>query len=224
MPGYSVLIEQVIKSFGESERHSESLSVLKELFRNDINSPRKYEKITSIGQLLRILEVRDVLSENNIQPLKVIALELSNNRLLGRIQEYEQSHVPVQCMNYYGQLAAAGENNLNSPQRQPLQSVSSNLNTAMSEQKIKRIKQALVEDIGTFWKDLARSLNIKESKIEEINDDYNKVTMKAKCVLEFYLENKADPQTWFYDICEALEYCKRKDLSKKLKRISVMNL
>ncbi|CAG9785045.1 unnamed protein product [Diatraea saccharalis] len=218
---YSHLREQVIKSFSENERHGQLLSSLKELFREKINSPRRFEEITTIGQLLRILEIRDALSENNIQPLKDIVHRLpSNSRLLQRIIEYEQSHVPVEPINYY-----ASEHLPQQSHRAPVESfVTNNLNTTMSEKKVQRIKQTIIEDIGVFWKDFGRSLGIKENTIDEINEDYRKVPMKAKQVLEIYLETKADSKTWFYDICEALESSRRKDLCKKIKKISVMNI
>lgn len=217
---YSRLKEQVIRSFVNSENPNQILSILKELYRVNINSPRRYEQITTIGKLLRILEIRDVLSENNVGPLKEIALRIpNNNRVLQEIQDYEQSHVPVDYRNYFP-LA----NSQPSPQQQTINSLASNnTNTAMSENKKQRIMETIIDDIGTYWRDLARSLNIKEGDIDVINKN-KKVSLKAKCVMQLYMEKKADPQNWFFDLCEALEFSRRRDLAKKIKKISVMNI
>lgn len=100
---YTQLKQQLVFSVGTNERHSQLLSTLKELFRDDINSPRRYEKIMTIGQLLRVLEIRDVLSENNVSPLKEIARRIPNsNELMQRINEYELNHAPAELVNFYG--------------------------------------------------------------------------------------------------------------------------
>lgn len=101
---YKKLKDQVLLSTNNSERYSQLLSTLKEFFRDDINSPRRYEQITAIGQLLRILEIRDVLSADKVGPLKEVARRLPNSfDLLQKINAYESSHIQMpECFNYYG--------------------------------------------------------------------------------------------------------------------------
>lgn len=100
---YYQLKQQVLLKAGESDNHSQILVALKEYYRDEIDSPRRYEKINSLSQLIKILEIRDVLSEDNVMPLKEIILRLSNNKeLLGKISEYETTHISRGYINHYG--------------------------------------------------------------------------------------------------------------------------
>lgn len=103
---YTDLKKVVLSSIvGTNERYNRLLSTIKEKYRNHINSPRRYEQIGSIGELLRVLEIRDVLSVNNVEPLKEIANELENsNVLLEKINEYERNNVAPEFVNYYGKF------------------------------------------------------------------------------------------------------------------------
>lgn len=90
---------------GSSERNKDLLMTLKNLFKKDINSPRRFEQITTIGELLEVLETRDTLSEDNVKPLGVIAQKLPNNtELLKKIEDYECRHVPRKYVNFYGEF------------------------------------------------------------------------------------------------------------------------
>lgn len=101
---YDQLKQYVILSVGTNVRHSEILSSLKEFFRDTINSVRRFEQINSIGQLLKVLELRDLLSENNVECLKNIALKLPNSKdVLLKITDYESNHTPREYGNYYSE-------------------------------------------------------------------------------------------------------------------------
>lgn len=101
---YAQLKQYIIFSVGTNERHSEIISSMKEFFRDSINSVRKFEQINNINQLLKILEIRDVLSEDNVECLKNIAMKLPNsNDVLKKIADYEKEHVPREYTNYYGE-------------------------------------------------------------------------------------------------------------------------
>ncbi|XP_063833728.1 uncharacterized protein LOC135082893 [Ostrinia nubilalis] len=216
---YTQLKQQLVFYVGGSERHSQLLSTLKEHFRDDINSPRRYEKIVSIGQLLRVLEIRDVLSENNVGPLKEIARRIPNgNDLLQKINEYELNRVPTEFVNLY-----ASENIHSTPHRPAESFVTSNPNTAMSEAKKQRIIDTVIDNIGTYWRDLARSLDIKEKIIDKLNESNKPLHLRAKTIMDMY-QKIADSQNWFFELCDALETCRRRDLVKKLKKIATMNI
>lgn len=101
---YTQLKQQIVFNLGKSENHHHLLLKLKEFYKDDIDSERRFEQITTVGQLLKILEVRDVLSEDNIAPLKEIARRLNNEELLQKITEYESNHVPREYINFYGKF------------------------------------------------------------------------------------------------------------------------
>lgn len=101
---FSQLKHQVVRTVVTSDSHSDILHSLKELFREDINSIRRFEKICTIGQLLNILELRGLLSEDNVEPLKNIARKINSSELLVKVNKYEDSHVPREYENHYGEL------------------------------------------------------------------------------------------------------------------------
>lgn len=101
---YSQLKQQIVLGVASSEKPNQILTKLKESYRNQINSPRKYEQIDSVGQLLITLEKRDLLSENNVEILKEIAQSLFNRDLISKINDYENNHQPTEYLNYYGEF------------------------------------------------------------------------------------------------------------------------
>ncbi|XP_049866265.1 uncharacterized protein LOC126366964 [Pectinophora gossypiella] len=218
---YSHLKHQIVISVGSSERHVQLKDALKELFRNEINSPRRYEQINNISQLLNVLELRDVLSEDNVEPLKKIVERLPNcNDLMRKILQYEASHVPREYENYY-----ASENTQNTSNRVVNESY---INTSpfgnMSPKKKQRIIETVVEEIGNGWTDLARNLKIRECDIDDIDANNKSIARKSAKLMELYLEKKADPDKWFFVLCNALEKTRRKDLTKSIQKILLMNL
>lgn len=86
-----------------------------------------------------------------------------------------------------------------------------------------RIWITIIEEIGLFWRDFGRHLKIRERVIEDIDKQNKPHTMKVKLLMEYY-EKRADPQKWFFPLCDALEKCRRKDLSKKIQVIMNMNI
>lgn len=102
---YSILKEQVIRNVANSENYSNLLKKLKDFYHADIDSERKFEKINSIGQLLNILEIRDLVSEDNLGPLKDICWRLKDQELIKRICEFENCRAPKEYVNYYGKLS-----------------------------------------------------------------------------------------------------------------------
>ncbi|XP_061710269.1 uncharacterized protein LOC133520031 isoform X1 [Cydia pomonella] len=100
---YSKLKELITLRVSMSDMHSQILHAMKGLYQNDINSARRYEQITTIGKLLKVLELRDVLSEENILPLQVLAQRLPDNmEIMNSISCYEQNRGPKQNLNQYG--------------------------------------------------------------------------------------------------------------------------
>ncbi|CAK1604247.1 unnamed protein product [Parnassius mnemosyne] len=93
----------------------------------------------------------------------------------------------------------------------------------ISPKKKERINETIVEEIGAFWRDLARNLKIRECVIDEIDNDNKKLCEKASKILTIY-EHRADPQRWFFVLCDALEKSRRKDISRSLQDIMSMRI
>lgn len=216
---YAQLKQYIIFSVGSNERHSEIISSMKEFFRDSINSVRKFEQINNINQLLKILEIRDVLSEDNVECLKNIAMKLPNSRdVLQKIADYEKEHVPREYANYY----AAKPQDLKKKGSEDSYISTSPLSN-MSKRKKQRIFDTITQEIGSFWRDLARNLQIREWVIDDIDFQNQTLHVKATKLLEVY-DSKADPQRWFFILCEALEKSRRKDLVRSIQDIMAMNI
>ncbi|KAJ8732765.1 hypothetical protein PYW07_015364 [Mythimna separata] len=206
MTDYRELKEYIVFSVGTNERHSEILSSMKEFFRDTINSIRRFEQITTIRQLLKVLEVRDLLSEDNVDCLKSIALKLPNSHeVLEKISHYENNHLPKEYGNYYS----------SPPQSQRKEAEDSFMTSSplgsLSKRKRQRILDTIIQEIGSFWRDLARNLKIRECDIDYIDFQNKTLAIKATKLMEKY-DDVADPQRWFFVLCDALERSRRKDL------------
>ncbi|XP_013187781.1 uncharacterized protein LOC106132792 isoform X1 [Amyelois transitella] len=217
---YFHIKQQVMLSVSSSDRLNQTINELKEYFKEKINSPRRCEQIKTIGQLLHVLEIRDLLSENNVQALKYIALYLSDQGLVDKLNDYERCHTPKYCNNYYNL-----ENSYSVSQKETFKNVSNkNPYSDMSNRKIQRIHKTVIEQIGTFWRDLARNLKIRECDIDYIDKNYHSLPAKAERMFQIYIDNNADSQKWLLELCEALEKSRRKDLAKTLNHILTMNI
>lgn len=86
-----------------------------------------------------------------------------------------------------------------------------------------RIMRTVVGEIGSFWKDLARSLNIREHVIDEIDHNHKTLATKAKKMMEKY-DSLADKQKWFFVLCDSLDRIHRRDLVNTLQKIMMMNI
>ncbi|XP_047514316.1 uncharacterized protein LOC125055774 [Pieris napi] len=220
LSSYTHLKQQVVYNVGSSDIQGNLLNQLKEFYRDDIDSTRRLEQIKTIGQLLRVLEIRDVLSENNVTPLKEIARRIKNNELLKKISEYEQSHDHREHLNFY-----AAENTQSSSYYKETETAlpSGHPYGNITLRKKNRINETIVEQIGTSWRDLGRNLKLQEHRIDEIDKQQNSLKDKAYEILHVY-EDRADPQRGFLVLCHALEKSRRKDLCRKLQEIMVMNI
>lgn len=89
---YYKLKQNIEVNVGKCDRHGYLIQKLKEMFKDKINSPRRYEIINSITELLTILEIRDIISESDVTALKEIAKIMPNsNELLRQINDYENN-------------------------------------------------------------------------------------------------------------------------------------
>lgn len=97
------------------------------------------------------------------------------------------------------------------------------MNSNMGKIKKDRIMRTVAEEIGSFWKDLARSLKIREYVIDEIDHNHRTLASKALKMIETF-DSKADKQKWFFVLYDALDKIHRKDLAITVHEIMMMNL
>ncbi|KAG6446476.1 uncharacterized protein LOC115441066 [Manduca sexta] len=214
---FKQLKEQIILHASATERHAQILNSLKDLFKEDINSVRRFEQISNIAQLLKVLEIRDVLSEDDVAPLKDVARQLPNSsEMLRKIAEYEENH---KC----GEFISVPK----SPPKQKEHSHSGwDINSIQNSEysvKKERIFEVISEEIGTHWRNLARYLKTRECTIIEIDSKNIPLSSKAMEILKLHCK-KANPQKWFFDLCNALDKVHRTDIVLSLQEIMSMNI
>ena len=94
---------------------------------------------------------------------------------------------------------------------------------SFSKRKKQRIFETITQEIGSFWRDLARNLKIRERDIDDIDFQNKTLAVKATKLMEKY-DLIADPQRWFFVLCDALERTRRKDLVRSIQDIMAMNI
>ncbi|XP_063379136.1 fas-associated death domain protein isoform X2 [Cydia fagiglandana] len=218
---YSKLKELITLRVSMSDMHSQILHAMKGLYQNDINSARRYEQITTIGQLLKVLELRDVLSEENILPLQVLAQRLPDNmEVMNSITCYEPNPGLKQNINQYAEEEIQ---QTVLPKPPPKENQDSAFSDGLCEKKRERITETIVEEIGSYWRNLARYLGIQEWRIDEIQCNGKPIEEKAAEIMEMY-KKRSDRKKWFFDLLEALEKSRRRELCKKIRDIATMNI
>lgn len=94
----------------------------------------------------------------------------------------------------------------------------------ISKRKKQRIFQTIIEEIGSFWRDLGRNLKVRECRIDEIDSQSRTLIEKATKVMKEFEYVKADPDKWFFALCDALEKSRRKDLATAIQDVMAMNI
>ncbi|KAM3962352.1 fas-associated death domain protein-like [Aphomia sociella] len=203
----------------------EPLSSLKLFYKEKINSPRRFDQIDTLWKLLSILEIRDVLSKHDVEPLKEIARRTNNSHdLLKMIADYESRNVQYECQNnYYYGTDYEPKHMVTYRNEHPGHNITSYNTSGGMSPKEQRIYETVKEQIGSYWCVLARKLKIRECHIDEINRTNDDLYVKASKVMELY-KRKADPQNWFIILCHALDKAQREDLTETIQDIMMMNI
>ncbi|XP_036335642.1 fas-associated death domain protein-like [Rhagoletis pomonella] len=175
----------------------DSINEVKSMFINDIGSPRRYECIRTMGDLIDCLERRDVISEEKVEPLHL----LGSKKLDEAIQTYSPapSALKAEGTNQYhdlhiadelshklsinGQTTATMNANIcrdNSRRPASVQTsvcpnsstksfpISNNYPFVVTEQKRAAIYKMLSQHLGTHWRIFGRELGIREGTMDEI--------------------------------------------------------
>ncbi|XP_073951471.1 fas-associated death domain protein [Choristoneura fumiferana] len=221
-PEYVKLKDLITLKVGMSEMHSSVIQAMKVLYKKQINSIRRFEQIETVGQLLKVLEKRDVLSEEDILPLKVLAQQLPyNTDILKDIAEYEESYAPRKPLNQY--VVKKEQQVVEQNEPPAVVGKYSSFRDGLSDARRDRVIETVTEEIGPYWRNLARYLGIHEYKIDEIQCLSITQAEKAMQIMEIY-RARADRQKWFFDLMDALEKAHRRDLSDTIKKIATMNI
>lgn len=214
------------------------LEVLKEYYKQYINSNRKLSQIKDLRTLLKVLEKRDCLSYINVEPLYYISNNFLNDFQMGKKIEDYKFHVQkvqiVPFINMYQKISVNKEKDetelsnvikcstsqsnviTSDPKYQASQSCIESHKTALDEKAIlqQRLFLQISERIGRSWRDTARYLNIPEYQIDEIQCKYP-CNLKEQSLeaLKLYV-SQYDTGSWELNLIRALEKARRRDLKE----------
>ncbi|XP_004526214.1 fas-associated death domain protein [Ceratitis capitata] len=210
---------------------------LKSLFRNDIISPRRYECIRTVCDLIDCLERKDVISERNVEPLcllgnKYLDEAVSNylpptNANKG-VNQYHDMHLTNEfahklSINGQHRNICQDDSKHTSSIRTPLNTCSGNNNQnfypyTLTEQKRAAIYKMISEHLGSHWRMFGRELGIREGTMDEIELQYpRELNTRIYKVLKIFEEDNCnDPKMHLRMIKDALENSRRKDLRRKI--------
>lgn len=87
-----------------------------------------------------------------------------------------------------------------------------------------RINELVATDIGNKWKDFARALNIKEGKIDELDEKYRSIPDRVYNILQFHRSNPrcTNERNYVLSIANALTKARRNDLRKQVEEIVLL--
>ncbi|KAG5865702.1 hypothetical protein JTB14_002693 [Gonioctena quinquepunctata] len=179
---------------------AEDLDRLKCHFRSAIDSERSLDRINGLSRLIRILEKRDSLNSKNIEPFQTIARFFNRQDLLDWFNNYGalrvSAEIPTQPMPLH-----RFQQNPNEPPVLP----------SLQRDPVERVIVLICSEIGQKWKDFARSLEVREGPIDELEAKYATISERAREILRFHRQN-AGEQMWKMLLYDGLDRARRKDL------------
>ncbi|XP_063985104.1 fas-associated death domain protein isoform X3 [Diachasmimorpha longicaudata] len=213
----------------------EVLEMIKEYYSGVIDSKRDRARVKDIAGLLRILEKRDVLRYDSIEPLKQIAIQcIRDTILIQRLDCYEaeiKNERPLLPINHYkysvwgsSQGSSSQSHAVNFyPNETPLPVFPyTALSPPTSGRPISAVQeqvfQRLSENLGKYWRDVARFLNVKEYEIDAI-DEKTHLSPKERAYEALLIFISRCNYNWKVKIQQALEKARRKDLAEMINEI-----
>ncbi|CAD6236358.1 GSCOCT00014134001.2-RA-CDS [Cotesia congregata] len=211
-----------------------NLENIKLFYDRDINSKRVTDEIKNLADLLKILENRSVLSYNNINVLKEIAETYIKDVVLNQIiKDYEtqlQLHQTLPLFNIYKYRSAltsssAGPEPTQSTGYHQTHTVNLSYNSQPTELKTFQVSDLqakifhLVSDnIGRYWRDLARMLDVKEAHIDSIDIKDIPIKDKSFQTLEIFISRCLECD-WEKKLIQSLNTIRRKDLAEMVQDV-----
>uniref|UniRef100_A0A0A1WHQ2 Death domain-containing adapter protein BG4 n=1 Tax=Zeugodacus cucurbitae TaxID=28588 RepID=A0A0A1WHQ2_ZEUCU len=219
---------------------------LKSIFLNDINSPRRYECIRTMADLIDCLERRDIISEQNVEPLRNLGYKRLDDAIDSYIPPYSDEDIEgtnqYHCTHMANELSnklsingitpptlhgsitydnvrrsASGETAFsNTP---PAGLNNSNIYPCvLTENKRRAIYKMLSQQLGTHWRMFGRELGLREGPMDEIELQYPRdLSTRVYKVLQLFEEDECNnPKTHLRIIKDALDRSRRKDLRRKI--------
>ncbi|XP_029170874.1 fas-associated death domain protein [Nylanderia fulva] len=237
------LLRQEFFKIAEPFIDSDILEKLKLHFARNIDSKRKLSKVTDLQILIRLLEKRNIISYDKIEPLRYISKRfIGDSSLENSLIDYENWLKTVPLLHVYNMYqndeaslsSTISESTSNSNLSQYLSTVerAESLNQitqhcpGQEERNInkrkwlqQRVLLQLKDRLGRSWRDVARYLDIRECEIDVVEKKYP-FDMKEQCyeILQIYI-SQSDTERWAINLIRALEKGRRRDLKELVEEL-----
>ncbi|KAJ8917544.1 hypothetical protein NQ315_005593 [Exocentrus adspersus] len=182
-------------------------------FRNDMDSERRYDRITNLMSLIRILEKRDVLRPDSLDPFNYLAEQLQRKDIIRFINNPDDER-PVLVQPLTSNIGHYNENG---------STTTSRVLPQIDPDPERRVYDLICADIGKKWKDFARALKIPEGFIDELEDKHRHRIPEMTREVIVYHRQSCDPRYWRVELCQGLIKARRSDLSLSVEKVFAMH-
>ncbi|XP_017876548.1 uncharacterized protein LOC108622920 [Ceratina calcarata] len=219
---YKCLLEDFL-SVGQLYINQNMLYTLKERYRQCIDSDRKFSQIKDLRTLLKILEKRDTLSCDNIEPLFYISNHFVNDlQMIIKIRQYKDNFEKTEYFPSYNMNQNLNENKnyesqLPVKKSNPSEGKYCEKDVALQDILLSRVS----ERIGRSWRDTVRYLGVPEYQIDAIHSKYAfDLREQSYQALKLYMAQYSD-NNWKLDLIKALDKARRRDLKELVERLII---
>ncbi|XP_076753506.1 fas-associated death domain protein [Xylocopa sonorina] len=200
-----------------------TLNSLKEYYAPCINSNRKLSQIKDIRALLKVLEKRDALSYDNIEPLLYISNNFLNHcEIQSKLNDYLNYLKNIQYPTSYNMYRERNTNKHKKSKTLNITESTTQTNKCNDEHETalqQMLLSCISERIGRAWRDTVRYLDVPEYQIDAIQIKYPldlKEQSYEALKLFMYQYSNVD---WKIKLIHALEKARRRDLKELVERL-----
>ncbi|XP_055911824.1 fas-associated death domain protein [Eupeodes corollae] len=217
----------LIKSaISEKQVNSIDIENFKRLFKDEIQSSRRYANIKTLNDLLDCLERRDSLSEYNIDPLRTLSEFFADDEIDIALEKYQKPVDSNDLQNKYAlqrnlEKIAIKSDFKEIPRPPPQMEQKSIVIIEFTQKKRDDIYKLIVRDIGRDWRFFGRELSIRAGDLDRIDAKHpNDLHAKVYEVFSiFETDPSNNPREHYNIICEALDNCRRKDIRRLVQKV-----
>ncbi|XP_070151487.1 fas-associated death domain protein isoform X1 [Polyergus mexicanus] len=231
---------------------SKALDELKLNYMHDIDSKRKLSKVTDLQTLIRLLEKRDIVSYDKIEPLQYISKTfVGDPNLETRLHDYEnwlRTMPTLHLCNMYQNdevfysissiLESLSSSNLSQStigrSAESFSQITQTLHCCLEQEERNNLNERrkllqqtvllqLKDRLGRSWRDVARHLDIRECEIDAVQSKYPfDLKEQSYEILRLYI-SQSDMERWAINLIRALEKGRRKDLKELVEELVLKN-
>lgn len=241
------LLRQEFLSIAEPFIDSNVLNELKLNFAHNIDSKRKLSKVTDLQMLIKLLEKRNIISYDKIEPLQYISNKfVGDSNLADSLTDYENWLRTEPQLHFYNMYQSdevstvsstnsgfASNSNLSQylsamERAESLNQITQPLHCCLGQEERNNNKRKLLQQtvllqlkdrLGRSWRDVARYLDIRECEIDAVQSKYpHDLKEQSYEILKMYI-SQSDTERWAINLIRALEKGRRRDLKELVEEL-----